>query len=116
MAYGFILSRDTEREAKQAYDYILEKGDWDAAYSIMRTLGVQSQTFESQIRDFAAQFIAGWGGYAMVGTPEQIVDHMLKLSNIGVEGMALVWHDYNEELPYFGEKILPLMRQAGLRV
>jgi hypothetical protein len=42
------LCRDTEREAKQALDYILEKGDWEAAENIMRTLGIESQSFGSQ--------------------------------------------------------------------
>jgi hypothetical protein len=29
--------------------------------------------------------------------------------------MILSWLDYNEEMKYFGENVLPLMRQAGLR-
>ena len=115
MTYGFMLCRDTEREAKQALDYILDKGDWQAAENIMRTLGIESQSFGSQIKQFAARWVAGWGGYPMVGTPEQVVDEMLKLSRIGVEGIALIGHDYLEELSYLGERVLPLMRQAGLR-
>ena len=59
---------------------------------------------------------AGWGGYPLVGTPEQIVDEMLALSRIGVEGIALIGHEHLEELKYFGARVLPLMRQAGFRV
>jgi len=51
----------------------------------------------------------------MVGTPEQVTEELVKLSKIGVEGMILCWLDYNEEIKYFGERVLPLMRQAGLR-
>lgn len=116
MSYLFLLCRDTEREAKQAYQHILDQGDWDAAYNIMRILGVESESFGSQIRDFASRFIAGWGGYPIVGSPEQVVDELLKLSQIGVEGVAILWHDYSQELTYFGEKVLPLLRQAGLRM
>jgi alkanesulfonate monooxygenase SsuD/methylene tetrahydromethanopterin reductase-like flavin-dependent oxidoreductase (luciferase family) len=115
MSYLFMLCRDTEREAKQAYQYILDQGDWDAAYNIMRILGVESESFGSQIRDFASRFIAGWGGYPIVGSPEQVVDELLRLSKIGVEGAVILWHDYLPELTHFGEKVLPLMRQAGLR-
>ena len=61
------------------------------------------------------RFIAGWGGLPLVGTPEQIVDQMLKLSDLGIEGLALSWLDYHEELKYFGDRVLPLMKQAGLR-
>ena len=81
----------------------------------MRTLGIESQSFGNQIKQFAARWVAGWGGYPMVGTPEQVVDELLKLSRIGVEGVALIGHDYLEELNFFGERVLPLMRQAGLR-
>ena len=115
MTYGLVVCRDTEKEATQAYDYIVEKGDWEATHNIMRTLGVESGSFDSQIKQFAERFIAGWGGYPMVGTPEQVVEEMLKLSRIGIEGVILSWLDYNQEIQYFGEKILPLMRQAGLR-
>jgi alkanesulfonate monooxygenase SsuD/methylene tetrahydromethanopterin reductase-like flavin-dependent oxidoreductase (luciferase family) len=93
----------------------VEKGDWEATHNIMQILGVESGSFESQIKQFAERFIAGWGGYPMVGTPEQVVEEMLKLSRIGIEGVILSWLDYNEEIQFFGEKILPLMRQAGLR-
>ena len=115
MTYCFMICRDTEREAKQVYDYVLEKGDWEAANNIMATIGIQSGSFGNQVKEFASRWVAGWGGYPMIGTPEQIVDHMQGLSDIGIEGVVIVWLDYNEELAYFGEKVLPLMRQAGLR-
>ena len=31
------------------------------------------------------------------------------------EGMIMGFVDYNEEMKYFGEKVLPLMKEAGLR-
>jgi dimethylsulfone monooxygenase len=39
----------------------------------------------------------------------------VKLAQIGIEGMILCWLDYNEEIKYFGERVMPLLRQAGLR-
>jgi len=50
-----------------------------------------------------------------VGTPEQVTEELLKLSQIGISGTILCWLDYNEEIQYFGEKVLPLMKQAELR-
>jgi alkanesulfonate monooxygenase SsuD/methylene tetrahydromethanopterin reductase-like flavin-dependent oxidoreductase (luciferase family) len=116
MSYGLVICRDTENEAQQMYRYIVEKGDWEAAHIILRLLGIESESFsESFLTQYAEHFIAGWGGYPMVGTPEQVVDELLKLSKIGLEGMILCWLDYNEEIKYFGERVLPLMKQAGLR-
>lgn len=116
MTYGLVVCRDTEKEAQQAYRYIIEKGDWEATRIILRLLGIESGSFtERHLTEFAEHFIAGWGGYPMVGTPEQVVDEINKLSRIGIAGVILCWLDYNEEIHYFGEKVLPLMRQAGLR-
>jgi FMNH2-dependent dimethyl sulfone monooxygenase len=115
MTYGLVVARDTEREARRQYDYIIEKGDWEATRNIMHVLGVESGSFDTQIKQFAERFIAGWGGYPLVGSPEQIVDQMLALSEIGIEGIILSWLDYNEEIEYFGRRVLPLMEQAGLR-
>lgn len=41
---------------------------------------------------------------------------MLAIADIGVEGFILSWLDYHEELKYFGERVMPLIRQAGPRV
>ncbi len=115
MTYGLVVARDTEREARRQYEYIIEKGDWEATNNIMRVLGVESGSFDAQIKQFAERFIAGWGGYPLVGTPQQIVDKMLALSEIGIEGIILSWLDYSEEIDYFGARVMPLMEQAGLR-
>ena len=116
MSYGLVVCRDTEKEARQMYDYIVEKGDWEATRGIIRLLGIESGSFsEEHLTKYAEHFIAGWGGYPMVGTPEQVTEELVKLSHIGLEGMILCWLDYNEEIKYFGERVMPLMRQAGLR-
>jgi alkanesulfonate monooxygenase SsuD/methylene tetrahydromethanopterin reductase-like flavin-dependent oxidoreductase (luciferase family) len=111
-----VCCRDTEEEAKALYDRIVAGGDWDAVKNIMAVLGMESSSFNEQIKSFGERFIAGWGGYPLVGTPEQVVAQMLELRELGIEGFILSWLDYYEELKYFGERVLPLMKQAGLRV
>ena len=116
MSYGLVCCRDTEEEARALYDSIVAQGDWDAVHNIMDLLGMESSSFNEQIKHFGERFIAGWGGYPLVGTPEQVVGMMVELCDLGIEGFILSWLDYYEELKYFGEKVLPLMKQAGLRV
>lgn len=115
LGYGFMLCRDTEAEAEQALQHILDHSDWGACENIMNVLGIQSEGFNEQIREFALSFAAGWGGYRLVGTPEQVVEQFIELEKSGIEGMAIIWHDYLQELDYFEEKVLPLMKEAGLR-
>jgi FMNH2-dependent dimethyl sulfone monooxygenase len=116
MSYGLVCCRDTEAEAKALYRQIIEQGDWEATHNIMNLLGIESTSFTEQVKHFGERFIAGWGGFPLVGTPEQVVDMMKRLADLGIEGFILSWLDYYEELKYFGERVLPLMKQAGLRV
>jgi dimethylsulfone monooxygenase len=54
-------------------------------------------------------------GFPLVGTPEQIVDQLLMLSRNGLDGTALSFVNYQEELPQFIEDVVPLMEQTALR-
>ena len=80
----------------------------------MKVLGIESGSFP-HMEAFRERFILGWGGYPIVGTPEQVVDQLKAISAIGVEGVILGFLDYHEELAYFDRAVMPLLRQAGLR-
>jgi alkanesulfonate monooxygenase SsuD/methylene tetrahydromethanopterin reductase-like flavin-dependent oxidoreductase (luciferase family) len=114
LGYGNIICRDTEKETKALLDHILEQGDWEVARMVSGGLGSESGSFD-KIKALQERFILGYGGYPLIGTPEQIVAQMVDLNAAGVDGMMIGFLDYAEELPYFGEQILPLMREAGLR-
>ena len=58
---------------------------------------------------------AGCSGFPLVGTPEQIVEKMLMLSRNGLDGTALSFVNYQEELPQFIADVVPLMEQVELR-
>lgn len=117
MTYGLVCCRDTEAEARELYASIVREGDWEAAENIMQLVGIESSSFGNQetVRNLGERFIAGWGGYPLVGTPEQIVEQMQSVHDMGIDGFILSWLDYHEELKYFGERVMPLLRQAGLR-
>jgi len=115
--YCYTVVRDTEQEAKEYYDYYVnQKGDWEAADNICKVFGVESGSYSPDYMDkFRRNFIAGWGGYPLVGTPEQVTDRLLELSKTGVDGSLITMVDYNAELPYWNERVMPLLEQAGLR-
>ncbi len=117
MTYGLVCCRDTEAEARELYDSIIRAGDWEATENIMQMLGIESSSFGNKetVRLLGERFIAGWGGYPLVGTPEQVVEQMQSVHAMGIDGFILSWLDYHEELKYFGERVMPLLRQAGLR-
>jgi dimethylsulfone monooxygenase len=112
-----VVCRPTEKEAKDYLDYyVREKGDWEAVENLVRIFGMQSLALPKEVlEEFKFHFIAGWSGFPLVGTPEQIVDKLLMLSKAGLDGTVLSWVNYLEELPQWIDEVLPLMEQAGLR-
>ena len=115
--YCYVVVRDTEKEARNTGTTTsTQKGDWEAADNICKVFGVESGSYSPDYMDkFRRNFIAGWGGYPLVGTPEQVTERIVELSKTGVDGSLITMVDYNQELPYFNAKVLPLIEQAGLR-
>jgi len=114
---GYIVCDDTERKAREfVHYYVHEKGDWRGVRNLLNTLMPNSQSASSeQYEAMAANLIAGYAALPLVGTPEQIVEGMLHMSQAGMDGITLSWVDYESGLTQFREQILPLMIQAGLR-
>jgi alkanesulfonate monooxygenase SsuD/methylene tetrahydromethanopterin reductase-like flavin-dependent oxidoreductase (luciferase family) len=113
--YCLIICRETEREARAAYQEIVAAGDWPGAQIVMDTLGIQSQSFGTQIKQFQESFITSWGGPCLVGTPEQVADQFAELSEAGLAGAIFGFHDYVRELREFGSEVMPVLRKYGLR-
>ena len=116
MTYGLVVCRSTEAEAKAAFRQVVDEGDWGAAGNVIKIAGSgASQSFDHAVKQYQERFIAGWGGYPVVGTPEQVAEELGKLNAAGMDGMIMGMIDYNEELQYFGDEVLPLLVEAGLR-
>ena len=58
---------------------------------------------------------AGWGGYPLVGSAEDVAGTMSALSAAGVDGLLLTWLDYEGGLTRLAEGVLPRLEQSGLR-
>ncbi len=113
--YCLVVCRETEKGAKAAHQAIIDKGDWPGEQIIMDVLGIESQSFGTQIKQFQERFIAGWGGPNLVGTPEQVVEQFAEFREAGMSGAIFGFLDYAKELKEFGDEVMPLMRKHGLR-
>jgi dimethylsulfone monooxygenase len=49
------------------------------------------------------------------GTPQHIAGELAAISDAGSEGVAISLVNYKDELPYFIDTVLRLLRQARLR-
>ena len=108
-----IIARDTEAEAQAVYQEILRQADHGAVDGFFHTHATgDSRSWRGHQRD---ERIVG-GNIQLIGTPEQIAGQIIRLKAIGCDGLQLCFVDYEPELAYFGERILPLLKQAGLRL
>ena len=112
-----IVSRDTEAETNAYLDAIVAGRPAPGGNQFGR------DTYDSDAfawrgrRDPNSKNGFGLGGnIEIIGTPEQVVDKLVGLKRAGIDGIQLSFHDFRVDLQHFGESILPLMQQAGLRL
>jgi FMNH2-dependent dimethyl sulfone monooxygenase len=114
-----IIQGETEKEARQFYDYYVhEKGDWAAAGNVVAAMAaeVNERNYPPErARAMAEMFVSGWGGHPLIGTKEQIVDGLAALSRMGLDGVLLSWPRFEAGMREFRDVTLPLVKQAGLR-
>ena len=112
-----IVQAETEAEARRFDKYIVsEKGDWEAVTFALATLGLNAKTFSAEaLKHLKELFIAGWGGYPLIGTKEQVVDGLKMLSAMGLDGVLLSWPRFAAGMREFKYVTYPLLVQAGLR-
>ena len=99
-------------------DYMaaIEKGDWQGVANMLNVMGVTSQLVPPHVLDFLRRhFIAGWGGYPLVGGKTQIVEGLAVLKKAGFDGILLTWPRWVEGMTRFRDEVMPLLREAGLR-
>jgi alkanesulfonate monooxygenase SsuD/methylene tetrahydromethanopterin reductase-like flavin-dependent oxidoreductase (luciferase family) len=116
-SYSYVYQGATEKDAKDYFDLVVrEKGDLAAATNLVETMGLNALTFPPGVLDtMKIHFMAGWGGYPLIGTPEQIVDGLKTLSKMGLDGTLLSWPRYIDDMKWFQKHVMPLIEQSGLR-
>ena len=112
-----VVCRETQAEAEAYYHhYAVAEADHAAVDYHMASKKEFAGSHDRSAFDLYRQrFAGGAGSFPLVGTPERIVDDLLRIAEAGYGGAALTFVNYADELPFFRDRVLPLMRQAGLR-
>lgn len=106
-----IVCRPTEKEALAYYDAIVSHADFGAVDGFTGRRS-DAKAWKGHQRE---QRVLG-GNIQIIGSPEHVVDDLLRLKAAGIDGVQLTFFDFEPDLAYFGEAVLPLLEQAGLRV
>ena len=116
-ANAYIFHGDTEADARRYYHHAVhELGDWEGADNLIRIMGINSQSIPpDRLALMKEHFMAGWGGYPIIGTSSQTVDALILLQRAGFDGILLSWPRYIQDMRRFQAETYPLVVQAGLR-
>ena len=116
-SYAYVVQGETEKEAQDYFDYYVnQKGDWEAATNLVDTMIANAKTLPKEVlAEMKKHFIAGWGGYPIIGNPEQVVEGLETMSKIGLDGTLLNFPRYIDDMRWFQKRVYPLVQQAGLR-
>ncbi|MEW6644878.1 MAG: LLM class flavin-dependent oxidoreductase [Pseudomonadota bacterium] len=107
-----VICRESERETWQYHDAIVDQIDPVAS---MQNLDSDAHAWKGRVGRDAEKRRAIGGNIEVIGTPEQVVEQFLQLKAAGIDGLQLSFFDFKPDLQFFGERVIPLMEQAGLR-
>jgi len=110
--HPMVLCRDTESEARKLADQIIEHTDKVATDNFLRPF---EQGDQSSWKGFKRDSAVLGGNVNLVGTPSQVVDWFIAAKAAGCDGVQISFFDFLPDLEHFGNKVLPMMIEAGLR-
>jgi FMNH2-dependent dimethyl sulfone monooxygenase len=109
-----IFCADTEREAQALFDRVLDHGDVVAARRFIEVnAGTGTAAYDNE--PLLRRVMACWGAMPLIGTPEQVVEHLADISAAGIDGLALTWANYEQGIATYDERLRALLVEAGLR-
>jgi alkanesulfonate monooxygenase SsuD/methylene tetrahydromethanopterin reductase-like flavin-dependent oxidoreductase (luciferase family) len=117
-ASGHLICRATPKETKEYYHYLVhEKGDWEAAEAAIRKrlAGDGRSLPQERLRAMMERFISGGGTFPVIGSYDEVAATLKRLSNAGLDGMALASVNYVQEMPAIRDELLPRLERLGLR-
>jgi FMNH2-dependent dimethyl sulfone monooxygenase len=114
---GFVIARDSEKEAKDTLREIVEKAHKPAV-----------QGFRDAVQEAGASTKDGKGMWAnstfedlvqyndgfktqLIGTSEQIAERIVEYKKLGVNLFLTCYLHFQEEVAAFGKDILPIVRE-----
>ena len=111
-----VVSKDT---AEETWAYLQNIVDgMDEGYGGMKAV----RSYDSDAHAWRGHKTPGKQGYKLggnievIGTPEEVVEQLVALHGVGIDGVMLGFYNWKADFDHFLEKILPLLKEAGLRV
>ncbi|MFK3708443.1 FMNH2-dependent dimethyl sulfone monooxygenase [Raoultella sp. BIGb0138] len=114
---GFVIARESEREAQAVLQEIIAKANPDAVKGFAHEVKNAGQSSPEGEGNWAASTFDDLVQYNdgfktnLIGTPQQIAERIVELKRAGVDLMLLAFLHFHEEVAYFGREVIPLVRE-----
>lgn len=118
---AFIIARATEAEAKAVLDEIIAKANPEAVKGFADEVVNAGKASPEREGNWAKSTFEDLVQYNdgfrtnLIGTPEQIAARIVELKRIGVDIILSGFLHFQEEVEYFGQRVLPLVRELEAR-
>jgi alkanesulfonate monooxygenase SsuD/methylene tetrahydromethanopterin reductase-like flavin-dependent oxidoreductase (luciferase family) len=117
-----VVCRPTRHEAEAFTQHIIDHADLGAVGHLqtMHARDAEGRTDdESAFRrsgegPIERQVLAR-GNFCAIGEPDWVAQQLLRLHEVGFDGLVLNFVNYLDEFPYFAEEVLPRLEHAGVR-
>ncbi|KAG9771569.1 hypothetical protein KCU88_g6342, partial [Aureobasidium melanogenum] len=115
-----VVSRDTPEETEEYLNAIVggmknNTSDEKSAAGFLK-YDSDAHAWRARKGDPSKQGFKLGGNVEVIGSPEQVVDQLAALHKVGIDGVQLGFYDWKVDFDHFAKKILPLLKEAGLRV
>jgi dimethylsulfone monooxygenase len=114
---GFVIARDSEKEARDTLREIVEKAHKPAVEGFraaVQEAGASTKDGKGMWADSSFEDLVQYNdGFKtqLIGTPEQIAERIVEYKKIGVNLFLTGYLHFQEEVAAFGQDILPIVRE-----
>ena len=114
---GFVIARDSEKEARDTLREIVEKAHRPAVEgfaSAVKEAGASTKDGKGMWADSSYEDMIQYNdGFktGLIGTPEQIAERIVQYKKAGVNLMLTCYLHFQEEVAAFGRDVLPIVRE-----
>ncbi|RJT79942.1 dimethyl sulfone monooxygenase SfnG [Arthrobacter cheniae] len=114
---GFVIARDSEKEARDTLREIVEKAHRPAVEGFrdaVQEAGASTKDGKGMWADSSFEDLVQYNdGFKtqLIGTPEQIAERIVEYKKIGVNLFLTCYLHFQEEVAAFGTDILPIVRE-----
>lgn len=109
-----VVCRETDAEAEAYYRHYADTSMDAVAVDFHVGTTKANRIVDAFVLEDRVRRAAGLSSYKLVGTPERIAEQLIAVHRAGFAGTTLSFVNFKAELPFFIERVMPILRRAGL--